>query len=71
MLTFSDSDIRSKIKSSLKQNADHIAFLPFQDVRESVIDDIEVVKSTKLLFDVPVTGYIYEVTTGKLVKVIQ
>ena len=69
MLTFSDADIRSKIQSELKQNADHIAFLPFGDVRQSVLDDIDILKKNELLLDVPITGYIYEVETGKLVKV--
>lgn len=69
MLTFSDSDLRSKVQSGLKQNVDHIAFLPFKDVRQSVLDDIAILKSSPLLLDVPITGYIYEVETGKIVQV--
>jgi len=46
-----------------------VAFLPFSDVRQSVLDDIKVVKENKLLLDVPVTGYIYDVKTGKVEKV--
>ena len=69
MLTFSDSDLRSKVQSDLKQNVDHIAFLPFKDVRQSVLDDIAILKASPLLLDVPITGYIYEVETGKIVQV--
>lgn len=69
MLTFSDEDIRGKIKSDLKQNADHIAFLPFKDLKQSVIDDIQILKDSPLVLDVPITGYLYEVETGKIVKV--
>lgn len=69
MLTFSDSDIRAKIHADLGQKADDVAFLPFSDLRESVLDDIKVVKGSPLVKDVPVTGYIYEVETGKIVKV--
>ncbi|GAD93681.1 hypothetical protein ATEG_10070 [Paecilomyces variotii No. 5] len=69
MLTFSDTDIRNKIRSELHQNADHIAFLPFSDLRQSVLDDIELIKQNPLILDVPVTGYIYEVESGKIVKV--
>ncbi|KAH8691625.1 carbonic anhydrase [Talaromyces proteolyticus] len=69
MLTFSDEDIRTKIKSGLKQNVDHIAFLPFKDLKQSVLDDIQILKDSPLVLDVPITGYIYEVETGKIVKV--
>lgn len=69
MLTFSDADIRSKIRSEQHQNADHIAFLPFQDLSQSVRDDIALIHQDPLVLDVPTTGYIYEVETGKIVKV--
>lgn len=69
MLTFTDEDIRSKIRADLQQNADHIAFLPFKELRQSVLDDIRLLRDSPLILDVPVTGYIYEVETGKIVKV--
>lgn len=69
MLTFSDADIRNKIRSEQHQNADHIAFLPFQDLSQSVRDDIALIRQDPLVLDVPTTGYIYEVETGKIVKV--
>ncbi|KAJ5287328.1 hypothetical protein N7478_003014 [Penicillium angulare] len=69
MLTFTDDVIRGKIRADLKQNVDHIAFLPFGDLRQSVLDDIQVLKESPLVLDVPITGYLYEVETGKIVKV--
>lgn len=69
MLTFTDEVIRDKIRSELKQNADHIAFLPFGDLKQSVLDDIRVFKESPLVLDVPITGYVYEVESGKIVKV--
>lgn len=69
MLTFSDNDIRSKIHNELHQNADHIAFLPFSNIKQSILDDIELIKQNPLILDVPITGYIYEVETGKIVKI--
>lgn len=69
MLTFTDEVIRGKIRADLHQNVDHIAFLPFGDVRQSVLDDINVLKESPLVLDVPITGYLYEVETGKIVKV--
>lgn len=70
MLTFSDEVLRSKIRQDLNEDVDHIAFLPFQDVRQSVIDDIAFLKKNPLVLDVPITGYIYDVTTGKVDKVV-
>ncbi|KAL4789249.1 carbonic anhydrase [Aspergillus venezuelensis] len=57
MLTFTD------------ENADHIVFLPFADLKQSVLEDVKLVKESPLILDVPVTGYIYEVESGKIVKV--
>ncbi|KAL4871459.1 hypothetical protein BDV12DRAFT_206576 [Aspergillus spectabilis] len=69
MLTFTDDVIRSKIKEDLSQNADHIAFLPFGDLEQSVRDDIKLLQESPLVLDVPITGYVYEVESGKIVKV--
>jgi carbonic anhydrase len=70
MLTFTDSDIRSKIEETIGEKADHIAFLPFKDLKQSVLDDIAILRKNSLLLDVPITGYIYQVETGKLVRVV-
>ncbi|KAJ5773377.1 hypothetical protein N7457_008273 [Penicillium paradoxum] len=69
MLTFTDEVIRDKIRTDLHQNADHIAFLPFGNLEQSVRDDIKLLKDSPLVLDVPITGYVYEVETGKIVKV--
>ena len=69
MLTFSDDDLRSKIKDELDQSVDHIAFLPFKDLKQSVTDDVQALRKSPLVLEVPVTGYVYEVETGKIVKV--
>ncbi|KAB8254669.1 carbonic anhydrase [Aspergillus pseudonomiae] len=69
MLTFTDEVIRGKIRSDLSQNADHISFLPFGDLKQSVFDDIKVLRESPLVLDVPITGFLYEVETGKIVRV--
>ncbi|KAJ6073152.1 hypothetical protein N7467_011237 [Penicillium canescens] len=69
MLTFTDEVIRGKIREDLKQNVDHIAFLPFGDLRQSVLDDILLLRDSPLVLDVPITGYLYETETGRIVKV--
>ena len=69
MLTFTENVIRDNIRTDLHQNADHIAFLPFGDLEQSVRDDIKILKDSPLVLDVPITGYVYEVETGKIVQI--
>jgi carbonic anhydrase len=69
MLTFTDNDLRAKIRNDLNEDADHISFLAISDLKKSVLDDIKVVKNNPLVLDVPITGYIYDVKTGKIEQV--
>ncbi|BCS21626.1 beta-class carbonic anhydrase [Aspergillus puulaauensis] len=69
MLTFSDDLIRQKVRSELGQDANHIAFLPFTDLEASVLDDVKLLENHSLILDVPITGYIYDVKTGRITKV--
>lgn len=69
MLTFVDNDLRGILKDQTGVNADHLAFLAFSDLEQSVKDDIEFFKNNTLVLDVPISGYIYDVKTGKINKV--
>lgn len=69
MLTFSDQVIRDKLHADLHQNADHIAFLSFSNVRQSVLDDLKILEDHPLVLNVPITGYIYDVKTGRIERV--
>ena len=69
MLTFSDKDLRSKVRKDLGEDVDHFAFLPFSDVEQSVVDDVNILRKSPLVLDVPITGYVYDVKTGKIKKV--
>lgn len=69
MLTFRDEELREKLKDTTNVSADHFAFLPFSDLPKSVKEDVEFFKSSPYVLDVPVTGYIYDVKTGKIEKV--
>ena len=71
MLTFSNDDIRRKIRSDLGNGAYdkaiQVDFLPFADVAKSVRDDVETVKASPLIPDsIPVYGFIYDVRSGQL-----
>lgn len=69
MLTFTDDILRSKVKEELSEDADHIAFLPFADLKQSVLDDIKALKKSSLILDVPVSGFVYDVKTGQIQRV--
>jgi carbonic anhydrase len=69
MLTFSDEVLRKKIREELHEDANYIAFLPFTDLKRSILDDIKILKGSELLLNVPISGYIYNVKTGKVEKV--
>jgi carbonic anhydrase len=70
MLTFSNRDLRQKVKDDLGQDTGEFDFLPFQDLDESVREDIEFLQATQLLNpDTVIRGFVYDVTTGRLREV--
>ncbi|EXL65276.1 carbonic anhydrase [Fusarium oxysporum f. sp. conglutinans race 2 54008] len=69
MLTFSDMGLKAKLRKELDQDVDHMAFLPFGDLEQSVRDDVAFLKKSPLVLDVPITGFIYDVKSGKINKV--
>ena len=70
MLTFSNDDIRGILKERLDADASDIDFLPFPELTQSVIDDINIVKNSKYINPgTPIVGFIYDVYTGKLAVV--
>jgi carbonic anhydrase len=71
MLTFTDADLRARLRESLGADADHIAFLPFQDLDGSVRADIATYRASPIVRqDVSVRGFIYDVQTGGLHEVV-
>lgn len=70
MLTFTDESLRSRLRQTLSADADHVAFLPFTDLDESVRADIAAYQRSSLVRkDVPVRGFVYDVRTGRLREV--
>ena len=67
MLTFSNDDMVEK----LGDQASSIDFLPFSDLAASVKEDVDRIRQHPLVpDDIPVSGYIYDVKTGKLQEVV-
>ena len=67
MLTFSNEDLRKKVKQDLHADADHIDFLPFKDMEQSVRDDVAYLRESPFIpQSIGISGYIYDVKSGKL-----
>lgn len=70
MLTFTDEQIRRRLKEERGADADHIAFLPFSDLEESVRADLRVYRESPIVrHDIPVRGFVYDVRNGRLKEV--
>ncbi|GCE31853.1 carbonic anhydrase [Dictyobacter alpinus] len=70
MLTFSNADLRTKLQQELHINAENIDFLPFSNLEQSVRDDVSYLKDSEFIpKSITVSGYIYDVKTGKLLPV--
>jgi transposase len=67
MLTFTNDDLRKKLSDERGVDASGVDFLPFPDLEESVRDDVSAIKASPLLPDgIEVTGWVYDVKTGKI-----
>ncbi len=70
MLTFTDAQLRRQLHDSLGIDTE-LEFLPFSDVDASVRDDVAAIRRAPLLIrDLPVTGFVYDVKTGRLRQVV-
>lgn len=70
MLTFTNDQLRTALHDKLDADASDIDFLPFSDVAQSVRDDLATIRSSPHLpKEIPVRGFIYDVTTGALSEV--
>jgi carbonic anhydrase len=71
MLTFTNQDLQKKLVEETGADASHIDFLPFGDLAQSVRDDVGTITSSPFINpDAKVTGYIYDVATGRLEQVV-
>ena len=70
MLTFSNADLRKKLKQELNADAEHVDFLPFKDLEQSVRDDVATIKNSPFIpKNIEVSGFIYDVKSGRLLPV--
>jgi carbonic anhydrase len=70
MLTFDNATLHGICREQLGADASDIDFLPFSDLEQSVRDDVAIIRSSPLIAkDTPVTGFVYDVKTGKIRQV--
>lgn len=70
MLLIKEEAFRETVKQNTGEDVSHIAFLTIKDLQESVKNDVELLKKNPAVLDVPISGYIYDVKTGKINKVV-
>ena len=71
MVTFDNDTLRGICREQLGADASDIDFLPFTDLEQSVRDDVELIRTSPLIpDDIRVTGFLYDVKTGKLSQVV-
>lgn len=71
MLTFTNEDIWSKLQAETGTSAAAIDFMPFSDVEDSLKEDVQAIRKNPFLpKDVEVSGWVYDVRTGRLREVV-
>ncbi|HYU92854.1 MAG TPA: carbonic anhydrase [Actinomycetota bacterium] len=71
MLTFSNDDLRRKLAADTGRDASHMDFLPFSDVEDSIREDVRRIRDNPFIPPaVEVSGWVYDVKTGKLQEVV-
>ena len=71
MLTFDNATLHGICSERLGADASDVDFLPFPDLEQSVRDDVEIIRSSPLIpNDVDVSGFVYDVKTGKIDQVV-
>jgi carbonic anhydrase len=75
MLTFKNEDARGIVSKNLGAEAGKVVegldFQPFPELEQAVKDDVALLKKTPVVAnDVTITGWVYEVETGKVRQVV-
>jgi carbonic anhydrase len=67
MLTFTNEDVWRKLEAETGSSARDIDFMPFVDVEASLREDVQAIRDNPFLpKDAEVTGWVYDVRTGRL-----
>lgn len=69
MLIINEEEFRNTVKKNTGEDVSHVSFLTIKDLQESVKTDVELLRKNAAVKDVPISGYIFDVKTGKINKV--
>jgi carbonic anhydrase len=70
MLTFTDEVLRTKLADEAGADASGVEFYPFPDLEERVRQSVRTVQESPFIPDsVPVRGWVYDVSSGRLTQV--
>ena len=68
--TFQNEEFQEHLKAELGVDVSDQDFLPFQDVEESVREDMQLLRESPLSpDDVVISGAVYDVDTGRMIEV--
>lgn len=72
MLTFTNEQLAARVQADLGADVSGQDFLPFGDLEQSVRDDVALLRASPLIpADIPISGAIYDVTTGQVHEVVR
>ena len=67
MLTFTSQELQKRLTEETGADASGIEFLTFADLEESVVEDVRRIRESPFIADdIPVSGFVYDVGTGRL-----
>lgn len=68
--TFQNEEFQEHLKAELGVDVSDQDFLPFQDIEESVREDMQLLRESPLIpDDVVISGAVYDVDTGRMIEV--
>lgn len=71
MLGLRDAELRSRLTEETGADASDLDFLPFDDLEGSVREDVEAIEASPFIDDeVTVSGFVFDVRTGRLREVV-
>lgn len=72
MATFTNADLAARIRSDLGVDVGDRDFLTFTDLEQSVRDDVATLRNSPLIpQNIPITGAIYDVSSGEVRDVVR
>ena len=72
MVLFTNQQLADRIEAELGVDVQGMDFLPFSDLEQSVRDDVAFLRASPLIpKDVPISGAVYDVRTGKVHEIVR